>query len=313
MLGQEVIQSPALALPMAAVPRRRPGLRDTFLAYLSLTKPRIISLLLITTVPAMMVAKHGMPSVWLILLTLAGGTLAAGGANTINCYLDRDIDGIMARTRKRPLPAGSISPERALLFGVGLGVASFAILAAGVNLLSAELAMAALAFYVLVYTVWLKRSSVQNIVIGGAAGAMPPLVGWAAVRGSLDWPVLVLFGIIFLWTPPHFWALALRYRTDYAKAGVPMLPVVRGEAETNRQILLYSVLLAAASLALVPVAGMGWLYLASASVLGAGFLWRSFRQWRESRPETSKALFMYSLLYLALLYVAMGLDQFVAR
>jgi protoheme IX farnesyltransferase len=313
MLGQEVIQSPALALPMTAVPRAPPGLRDTFFAYLSLTKPRIISLLLITTVPAMMVAKHGMPSVWLILLTLAGGTLAAGGANTINCYLDRDIDGIMARTRKRPLPAGSISPGRALLFGVGLGVASFAILAAGVNLLSAALAMAALAFYVLVYTVWLKRSSVQNIVIGGAAGAMPPLVGWAAVRGSLDWSALMLFGIIFLWTPPHFWALALRYRTDYAKAGVPMLPVVRGEAETNRQILLYSVLLVAASLALVPVAGMGWLYLASASVLGAVFLWRSFRQWRESRPETSKALFLYSLLYLALLYVAMGLDQFVAR
>jgi protoheme IX farnesyltransferase len=313
MLRQEVIQSPALELPVTVVARPRLGLRDTFMAYLSLTKPRIISLLLITTVPAMMVAKHGMPSLWLIALTLVGGTLAAGGANTINCYFDRDIDGIMARTRKRPLPAGSISPERALLFGVGLGVASFAILAAGVNLLSAALAMAALAFYVLVYTVWLKRSSVQNIVIGGAAGAMPPLVGWAAVRGSLDWPVLVLFGIIFLWTPPHFWALALRYRTDYAKAGVPMLPVVRGEAETNRQILLYSVMLAAASLALVPVAGMGWLYLGSASVLSGIFLWLAFRQWRESRPETSKALFMYSLLYLALLYVAMGLDQFVAR
>jgi protoheme IX farnesyltransferase len=313
MLGQEVIQQPALARPMAVVARARLGLRDTFRAYLSLTKPRIISLLLITTVPAMMVAKQGMPSMWLILLTLVGGTLAAGGANTINCYLDRDIDGIMARTRKRPLPAGTISPERALLFGVGLGVASFAILAAGVNLLSAALAMAALAFYVLVYTVWLKRSSVQNIVIGGAAGAMPPLVGWAAVRGSLDWSALMLFGIIFLWTPPHFWALALRYRTDYAKAGVPMLPVVRGEAETNRQILLYSVVLVAVSLALVPVAGMGWLYVGSASVLGGIFLWRAFRQWRESRPETSKALFMYSLLYLALLYVAMAADQFVAR
>ncbi len=312
MLRQEVVQQ-AIELPFAVVPRPRRGVRETVLAYLSLTKPRIISLLLITTVPAMIVAKRGMPSIGLIALTLVGGALAAGGANTINCYLDRDIDGIMARTRKRPLPAGSISPEAALLFGIGLGIAAFEVLAIGVNLLSAALAMAALAFYVLVYTVWLKRSSAQNIVIGGAAGAMPPLVGWAAVRGSLDWPVLVLFGIIFLWTPPHFWALALRYRSDYAEAGVPMLPVVRGEAETNRQILLYSVLLVAVSVLLAPVAGMGWLYLASATLLGVLFLWFALRQWREARPATSKALFSYSLLYLALLYVSMGLDRFVAR
>jgi protoheme IX farnesyltransferase len=304
-----------MELPAAIVPRARPRAIDTLLAYLSLTKPRIISLLLVTTVPAMMVAEQGLPSLWLILLTLAGGTLAAGGANTINCYLDRDIDGIMARTRKRPLPTGTISPEAALLFGVALGCASFTILAIGVNLLSAALALAALAFYVLVYTVWLKRSSVQNIVIGGAAGAMPPLVGWAAVRGSLDWPALVMFGVIFLWTPPHFWALALRYRNDYAKAGVPMLPVIRGEAETNRQILLYSVLLVAVSLALVPVAGMGWLYTAAASALGGGFLWLAFRHWSAGggRPGTSMRLFIYSLLYLALLFVAMGADQIVAR
>ncbi len=311
MLRQEAIPQ-TLELPVAVV-RRRGQLLDTVRAYISLTKPRIISLLLVTTVPAMIVAKHGMPSLWLIVLTLAGGTLAAGGANTINCYLDRDIDGIMARTRKRPLPAGTISPESALLFGVALGCAAFSILAIGVNLLAAALAMAALAFYVLVYTVWLKRSSAQNIVIGGAAGAIPPLVGWAAVRGSLDWTALVLFGIIFLWTPPHFWALALRYRSDYAKAGVPMLPVVRGEAETNRQIVLYSVVLVAASLALVPVAGMGWLYIASAVMLGGGFLWLAIRQWRESRPSTSWALFVYSLAYLALLFISMGADQLVAR
>ncbi len=311
MLRHETMQKP-LELPVAVV---RPRVRalDTARAYIALTKPRIISLLLVTTVPAMIVAERGMPSLWLIALTLVGGTLAAGGANTINCYIDRDIDGIMARTRKRPLPAGSISPEGALLFGVALGCASFSILAIGVNLLSAALALAALAFYVVVYTIWLKRSSAQNIVIGGAAGAIPPLVGWAAVRGSLDWPALVLFGIIFLWTPPHFWALALRYRSDYEKAGVPMLPVVRGKKETNRQIVFYSVVLVAASLALVPVAGMGWLYIASAAVLGAGFLWLAVRQWREPRPATSWALFLYSLAYLALLYISMGADQLIAN
>jgi heme o synthase len=310
MLRHETMQKP-LELPVAVVRARARSL-DTVRAYIALTKPRIISLLLVTTVPAMIVAERGMPSLWLIALTLLGGTLAAAGANTINCYIDRDIDGIMARTRKRPLPAGSVSPEGALLFGVALGCASFSILAIGVNPLSAALAMAALAFYVVVYTIWLKRSSAQNIVIGGAAGAIPPLVGWAAVRGSLDWTALVLFGIIFLWTPPHFWALALRYRSDYAKAGVPMLPVVRGEKETNRQIALYSVALVAASLVLVPVAGMGGLYLSSATVLGGGFLWLAVRQWRESRPATSWALFVYSLAYLALLYISMGADQLIA-
>jgi protoheme IX farnesyltransferase len=311
MLRQEAMPQ-ALELPVAVV-RPRGQLLETVRAYVSLTKPRIISLLLITTVPAMIVAEGGMPALWLIALTLAGGTLAAGGANAINCYLDRDIDGVMARTRKRPLPARTISPEGALLFGVALGCAAFSILAIGVNLLAAALAMAALAFYVLVYTIWLKRSSEQNIVIGGAAGAIPPLVGWAAVRGTLDWPALLMFGIIFLWTPPHFWALALRYRHDYAKAGVPMLPVVRGEAETNRQIVLYSLVLVASSLALVPVAGMGWLYTASASALGGVFLWLALRQWRAPRPATSWALFLYSLAYLALLFISMGADQLVTR
>jgi protoheme IX farnesyltransferase len=260
----------------------------------------------------MIVAEGGMPSIWLILLTLIGGTLAAGGANTINCYIDRDIDRVMIRTQGRPLAAGTIEPERALLFGLGLGAAAFAILALGVNLLSAGLALGALAFYVFVYTIWLKRSTTQNIVIGGAAGAMPPLVGWAAVTGSLSWPALVLFAIIFLWTPPHFWALAMRYRNDYARAGVPMLPVVRGEDETARQIVIYSVVLVASTFVLVPVAGMGLLYIVTAGALGAWFVWLALRLYRERTPESCLALFLYSLAYLALLYVAMGADQLIA-
>jgi protoheme IX farnesyltransferase len=284
------------------------GVWDTARAYLSLTKPRIISLLLITTVPAMMIAQGGMPSLWLLALTLSGGTLSAAGANTINCFLDRDIDGVMARTRERPLPSGSIRPERALIFGAALGVAGFVVLMVGGNLASALLAFGALAFYVFVYTIWLKRVTAQNIVIGGAAGAMPPLVGWSAVTGSLDWPALVLFGIIFVWTPPHFWALALRYRGDYARARVPMLPVVRGERETRRQIVLYSVALVAVSLLLVPFGGAGWLYIASALVLGAGFVWLALRLWFDATPRRSMSLFLYSLAYLALLFVAAGAD-----
>jgi protoheme IX farnesyltransferase len=285
---------------------------ETLRAYLALTKPRIISLLLVTTVPTMIVAEGGMPSLWLIALTLIGGTLAAAGANAINCYIDRDIDGIMARTRSRPLPAGTITPASALTFGIALGAASFALLALTVNLLSAVLALSALAFYVFVYTIWLKRSTAQNIVIGGAAGAMPPLVGWAAVTGSLSWPALLLFGIIFLWTPPHFWALAMRYRNDYARAGVPMLPVVRGEDETARQILLYSVVLVATTLFLVPVASMGWLYLMTAAGLGAWFIYLAVRIYLDRSPQACRALFTYSLAYLALLYASMGVDQLIA-
>ncbi len=310
MLRQEVVPQ-ALELP-ANVVRPPLGLWATLRAYVALTKPRIISLLLVTTVPTMIVANDGMPSLRLIVLTLIGGTLAAAGANTINCYIDRDIDRVMIRTRGRPLAAGTIEPERALLFGLALGVASFVLLAVAVNPISAGLALGALAFYVFVYTIWLKRSTVQNIVIGGAAGAMPPLVGWAAVTGSLGWPALLLFGIIFLWTPPHFWALALRYRNDYARAGVPMLPVVRGEDETARQIVLYSVALVGASIALVPVASMGVLYLLSALVLGGLFVWLAVQLWRERTPGSCRALFTYSLAYLALLYIAMGVDRLIA-
>ena len=230
----------------------RPSLRDTVTAYYRLTKPRIVLLLLITTVPAMLLAAEGLPSLWLILATLVGGALAAGSANSINMYLDRDIDAIMRRTRQRPLPSHAIAPEHALRFGFVLGAIAFYFLAVVVNVLAAVLALSAIAFYVFVYTMWLKRTTAQNIVIGGAAGAVPALVGWAAVTGTLAWPAVVLFGIVFVWTPPHFWALAMRFSGDYAAAGVPMLPVVRGEAETRRQILLYSLVLFATTLAVGP-------------------------------------------------------------
>lgn len=282
-------------------------------AYIALTKPRIIVLLLITTVPAMIVAEGGLPSLLLVAITLLGGSLAAGGANAINCYFDRDIDSVMARTRDRPLPSGAVAPGRALAFGLTLGALAFAILALGANLLAAALAIAALGFYVGVYTLWLKRSTTQNIVIGGAAGAMPPLVGWAAVTGGLGWAPLAMFGIVFLWTPPHFWALALRYRADYARAGVPMLPAVRGVEETKRQILLYSAALVASTFLLIPAAGMGFLYFESALLLGAAFVGLAIRLWREPTASSSRALFLYSLVYLGALFVAMGADVFLSR
>ncbi|MGB2694028.1 MAG: heme o synthase [Dehalococcoidia bacterium] len=309
MLRQEAVADVAQpAIELHAPPIAR-GWLARVRVYLALTKPRIIVLLLVTTVPAMILAEGGMPSLLLIAITLLGGTLAAGGANAINCYFDRDIDGIMARTRDRPLPAGTVEPTRALVFGLALGVIAFAILTLGANIVAASLAIAALAFYVLVYTLWLKRSTTQNIVIGGAAGAMPPLVGWAAVTGGLDWAALVMFGIIFLWTPPHFWALALRYRGDYARAGVPMLPAVRGVDETKRQILLYSVVLVASTFLLIPTAGLGIVYFASALLLGGAFVGLAFRLWREPTPSASRALFLYSLIYLAALFVAMGADE----
>jgi len=280
-------------------------------AYVKLTKPRIVVLLLITTVPAMILADRGVPSLWLIVATLLGGTLSAGGANAVNQYLDRDIDEIMLRTRRRPLPSRRIEPRDALVFGLVLGVAGFAFLWATVNLLSAALATAAMAFYVLVYTLWLKRRSPQNIVIGGAAGAVPALVGWTAVTGRIGWPAVVLFLIVFVWTPPHFWALSLRYRRDYAAAGVPMLPVVAGEDETRRQILWYSIGLVAISLALVPVAHMGFLYLVAAMVLGARFVSGALKLRRRPTLAAAMALFRYSLVYLAVLFAAVAVDTVV--
>ncbi len=295
----------APAGPLPSRPRAVAG------AYVRLTKPRIVVLLLITTVPAMVLADRGVPSPWLILATLFGGTLSAGGANAINQYLERDIDEIMLRTRRRPLPSRRIEPRSALLFGLALGVAGFAFLWATVNLLSAALATAAMAFYVLVYTVWLKRRSPQNIVIGGAAGAVPALVGWTAVTGRIGWPAVVLFLIVFVWTPPHFWALSLRYRRDYAAAGVPMLPVVAGEEETRRQIAWYSVGLVGISLTLVPVAHMGFVYLVAALVLGARFVSGALRLRRRPTPAAAMALFRFSLVYLAVLFAAVAVDTLV--
>jgi heme o synthase len=300
--------------PAFAVPRSRAGggsPRDVAAAYLKLTKPRIVLLLLITTVPAMILAERGLPSLPLIAATLFGGTLSAGGANAINQYLDRDIDLIMARTRRRPLPSHSIEPSRALAFGLLLGLAGFAFLWLTVNLLSAVLATAAMAFYVFVYTLWLKRRSPQNIVIGGAAGAVPALVGWAAVTGRVGWPAVVMFDIVFLWTPPHFWALALRYQRDYAAARIPMLPVVAGEAETRRQIVLYSLVLVASTLVLAPVAKLGVLYVAAAVILGARFVMAAVQLSRRKTPASAMTLFRYSLLYLALLFAAVAADVLV--
>ncbi len=296
--------------------RRRRSAGESVRAYVALTKPRIIELLLVTTVPAMVLAQRGIPSVGLIFWTLLGGSLAAASANAINCYLDRDIDLLMARTRRRPLPAHEVEPERAVLFGIVLGIASFAVLAWFVNLLSAFLALLAIAFYVVVYTILMKRSTPQNIVIGGAAGALPPVIGWAAVTGNIGVPALLLFALVFYWTPPHFWALSMRIRKDYAAAGVPMLPVVRGIAETSRQIGLYSILLVAISLLFFAVARMGWIYLASAVILGGLFLRQAWVLWRQgSAPEASTAqairLYRYSISYLSLLFLAVAVDALV--
>ena len=287
------------------------SLRDTVTAYVQLTKPRIIVLLLITTVPAMILASQGMPSIWLILATLLGGTVAAGSANAINMYLDRDIDQLMRRTRRRPLPAHTIAPPDALRFGFVLGAISYFFLSITVNVLAAALALSAIAFYVFVYTMWLKRTTAQNIVIGGAAGAVPALVGWAAVTGSLAAPAWILFAIIFVWTPPHFWALSMRYAGDYAAAGVPMLPVVRGEEETRRQIFLYSLLLFGTTLLLYPVGRMGPIYLGTAVVLGGVFVYRTLRLWRDAGAARAWGVFTYSIVYLAALFGAVAVDALV--
>jgi protoheme IX farnesyltransferase len=288
-----------------------PTTRDTITAYYRLTKPRIIVLLLITTVPAMMLAAGGMPPIWLILATLVGGSLAAGSANAVNMYLDRDIDEVMKRTRRRPLPAHAVTPEKALRFGFVLGAISYLFLSITVNVLAATLALSAIAFYVFVYTMWLKRSTAQNIVIGGAAGAVPALVGWAAVTGTLAPPAWILFAIVFVWTPPHFWALAMRFSGDYAAAGVPMLPVVKGDDETRRQIFLYSLVLFGTTLLLYPIASMGPIYLATAIGTGGVFVYRALVLWRRPSADGSWALFKYSIVYLTALFGAVALDALV--
>ncbi len=279
--------------------------------YVALTKPRIIELLLVTTVPTMFVAQGGVPSVWLMVATVIGGTLAAGGANAMNMVVDRDIDGLMERTMNRPLVRGVMSPRAALTFAVCIEVAAFTWLFATVNPLSAVLAVSATFFYVFVYSLWLKRTTTQNIVIGGAAGAVPVLVGWSAVTNSLDWSPVVLFLIVFFWTPPHFWALAIRYRDDYSAASVPMLPSVATLADTARRIIFYSVVLVGLTLVFASVAGMGSVYLGSALVLGLLFGAMAVAVRRDPSERTAMRLFSYSITYVTLLFVAMVVDVLV--
>jgi protoheme IX farnesyltransferase len=281
--------------------------------YVALMKLRVVELLLITTVPTMVLAADGWPAWDLVLITLLGGTLAAGGANTINMVVDRDIDALMERTRMRPLVTGLIAPSHAMVFAVVLEVLAFAVLWVGANLLSAVLALSATLFYVFVYTLWLKRTSRQNIVIGGAAGAVPVLVGWAAVQDSLAWEPIILFVAIFLWTPPHFWALAIRHADDYRSANVPMLPTVASMSETVRQMFVYTVLLTATTLILGPVAGLGLIYMVSAGVLGAGFLASVVLLGLNPSPGRSMRVFAFSITYVTVLFVAMAVDVVVSN
>jgi protoheme IX farnesyltransferase len=286
-------------------PRSRAG------AYVALTKPRIIELLLITTVPTMVLAQQGWPATSLVIITLIGGTLAAGGANAINMYVDRDIDALMERTQGRPLVTGVIAPRNALIFALALEVLAFAVLWAGANLLAAVLALSATAFYVGVYTLWLKRTSTQNIVIGGAAGAVPVLVGWAAVTNSLSWTPVVLFIAMFLWTPPHFWALAIKYADDYRAADVPMLPAVVPFAQAVRHMIGYTIALVISTLVLIPVAELGWIYAVSAVVLGAVFIGSTLWLAKNPTPQASMRVFGFSITYVTVLFAAMTVDVFV--
>jgi len=280
-------------------------------AYIALTKPRIIELLLITTVPTMVLAQRGWPPTWLVIVTLVGGTLSAGSANAVNMYVDRDIDALMERTKGRPLVTGAVQPRNALIFAVALQVCAFAVLWAGANLLSAVLALSAAVFYIGVYTIWLKRTSRQNIVIGGAAGAVPVLVGWAAVQDSLAWTPVVLFVAMFLWTPPHFWALAVKYADDYRAAGVPMLPAVVPPEVAVRKMIVYTVALWITTLVLVPVAALGWIYGITALVLGALFVGGTVALARNPTPAASMRLFGFSITYVTVLFAAMTLDVLV--
>jgi protoheme IX farnesyltransferase len=307
VLSDFVAQSPHVAV----VRSRARRLGDSVRSYFLLTKPRVIELLLVTTLPAMVLADDGLPGLGLIAAVLVGGGLAAGGANTINCFIERERDQVMRRTRHRPLPSGDIDPRRALVFGLVLEALAFGLLWTAANLLSAVLAVSAMLFYVFVYTIWLKPRSVQNIVIGGAAGAVPALVGWAAVTGDLAAPAWVLFAIVFCWTPPHFWALALKYRDDYAAAGIPMLPVVKGTAAAARQILGYAVVVVAVTLTLPLVADVGAIYVATAVITGIGFVWQAERLRREPSPERAIKLFTYSNTYLALIFASVAIDTLV--
>ena len=285
--------------------------RSTAAAYVALTKPRIIVQLLITTVPTMIVAERGLPGLWLIVATMIGGTFAAGGANAVNMYVDRDIDKIMKRTKGRPIVTGEIAPRNALVFSVGLLVIAGAWLAVYVNPLSAVLALTAAAIYIFIYTLWLKRTSSQNIVIGGAAGCMPVLVGWAAVTNTLSLEPFVLFMVIFLWTPPHFWALAVKYKDEYSAADVPMMPSVASLESTSRQIVAYAIAVWAVGIAFGPIADLGWIYLATSVVTGGMFTLYSVQLLRDPDSKRAMKVFTFSLTYLTALFVAMGVDVLV--
>ena len=292
--------------------RPEPGLlRQTISSYINLMKPHVTVLLLGITVATMAIARRGLPDLGLMLATLLGGAMAAGSANCINCYIDRDIDQIMTRTQRRSLPAGRVQPTQALLFGLLLGVGSFIVFTVFVNLLSACLGLAAILFYVFIYTAWLKRSSTQNIVIGGAAGAVPVLIGWAAVSNSVPLAAIWLFAIVFYWTPPHFWALSLLIEKDYARANIPMLPVVMGERETKKQILLYSLMLLAVTLVLFAMQAMGYFYLIGAVVLGGILVYMAIRLMLDTSRKWARTIFWYSNCYLTLIFAIMVLDRVI--
>ena len=311
-MSQTVHPVEASAVPTAesSTSAPNPTLLQTINNYITLMKPGILSLLLATTLAGMMIAAEGLPSFGLVVATLLGGLMAAGGANTLNCYIDRDIDAVMPRTRKRPTASGAIAPKSALTFGIALTVGSFFVLAIFVNGLAATLALVGNLYYVLIYSYYLKRRTPQNIVIGGAAGAMPPMVGWAAVTGSLSVTPVLLFAIIFYWTPPHSWALALLKQGEYGRATVPMLPVIAGERETRRQVMLYTVLMVCVSLMIVPF-NFGEIYLVAAVVLNAIFVALAWKLYRTGSKRAARQTFFYSLWYLALLFAAMVVDRMV--
>jgi protoheme IX farnesyltransferase len=304
------------AVPAPSVADRTRAFVHVLGAYVALTKPRIIELLLVTTIPTMILAERGFPSVGLVLATLVGGTAAAGSANTLNCYLDRDIDQIMNRTKRRPLVTGEISPRAAVVFGTVLGVLALAWFALVVNVASALLAAAAILMYVIGYTLLLKRRTPQNIVWGGAAGCMPVLIGWSAVTGGVSWTPVLLFGVIFFWTPPHYWPLSMKFRKDYAAAGVPMLPVVAADTLVAREMIAYAVGMVGCSLLLVPVAHMTWAYALVALALGVWFVWSCIGLYRRAvDPSRGKLaamrVFHASITYLTLLFVAVAVDVFL--
>ena len=293
------------------IPLVHGGWRGTLVDYYELTKPRIMYLLLVTTFAAMLMAAHGIPPLFITLVTLIGGGLAAGSAGAFNCVIDRDIDRLMARTMSRPVAAGRISPIAGTIFATLLGIISFVVLYRFANPLAAWLSLGGNAYYVVIYTLWLKRATTLNIVIGGAAGAVPPLVGWAAITHTIGGPALGLFALIFLWTPPHFWALALMANTDYHKANVPMLPNVRGAAHTKKEIFIYTLVLVAMSLALTPLHVMGLWYFVPAALLGAVFIYDAWRMFAGPTKPMARITFKYSLLYLALMCVAMVADRVI--